>query len=317
MEASSSKREKYQQVINSIPSGPSYDVFVTAGNAELASVSPTISGTASGATSEPTDFDIGTYRIRITTGPSRDLVYDSGEPASITFLSRSVNTLVIYSSSSTLLAKALLLTGAATDSAAATTSRLTQFRMINTAQTTNSLNLREATGTEFIFGGLETADASNYKTFTSAATTSLVLEANDAANTQYGTFDFALQPGEDQTVLAVGTEPNLTLGLIKDSNTAPRAGFANLRVINGVTGGGTAQVTVNFSNDFSNVAQNTGSENYVEYVPASNYKFGIQLANGSGLISNIAEVELQADRVYSMLFYGPVTAPSAVLLTDR
>lgn len=305
------------QVINSIPGGPSYDVFVTTGDAELATVSPTVTSTASGATSEAVDFDEGTYRVRITTGPARDLVYDSGSPASFQFFSRSVNSLVIYSSSSSLLAKAILLTGAATDSAAASASQLTRFRMINTADSNNTLNLRESAQTEFIFGGLQTSDASNYKSFTNTTSTALSLEGNDIANTQYGTFNFALQAGEDQTLLASGTEPNLTLSLIKDSNTAPRPGFANLRVINGVNGGGDAQITVNFSNDFSGVAENSGSDNYIEYTPATNYKFGLQLANGAALISNIAEVELQADRVYTMLFYGPVSAPEAVLLTDR
>lgn len=310
------------QVINTVTSGPGYDVFVTTGNAQLATVTPTVAGTASGATSDTTDFDAGTYRVRITTGASRDLVYDSGDPASLTFRDRSVNTLVIYSSSSALLAKATLLTGAASDSAGAGTSGLTQFRMINTAVLPNdptmgpSLNLRESSNTAFVFGGLEISNASNYKTFDTAAS-SLVLEGNDAGNTQYGTFIFPLQPGEDQTLLASGIDPNLTLSLIKDSNTVPRSGFANLRVINGVSGGGAAQVTVNFSNDFTGVAENTGSANYVEYVPASNYKFGIQLANGSGLMTNIAEVELVANRVYTMLFYGPVSAPQAVLLTDR
>jgi hypothetical protein len=305
------------QVINTVPSGPAYDVFITTGDAELATVSPTVSGTSSGATSESTDFDQGTYRIRVTTGAARDLVYDSGAPASILFSGRSVNSLVIYSSSSSLLAKAILLTGAATDSAAASTSQLTRFRMINTAVSANTLNLRQASETEFIFGGLQTSDASNYKSFNNPALTSLALEANDVGNTQFGTFEFALQAGEDQTILASGTDPNLSLSVIKDSNTAPRSGFANLRVINGVNGGGDAQVTVNFSNDFSGVAENSGSADYVEYLPSPDYKFGLQLANGAGLISNIAEVELEANRVYTMLFYGSVAAPEAVLLTDR
>jgi hypothetical protein len=313
-----SSGEARLQVINTIPSGPSYDVFITTGDAVLAAVSPTVSGTASGATSDSVDFDEGTYRVRITTGASRDLVYDSGSPASVPFESRSVNSLVVYSSSSSLLARAILLTGSDSDSAAASASQLTRIRMVNTAALAdpeNSLNLRLANETEFIFGGLKASNASNYKSFANPPSTALALEGNDTANTQYGTFNFALQAGEDQTILASGTEPNLSLSLIKDSNTAPRSGYASVRVINGVTGGGDAQVTVKFSNDFSGVAENTGS-NYVEYLPAPDYEFGLQLANGTGLVE-IATVELEENRVYTMLFYGSASAPEAVLLTDR
>lgn len=305
------------QVINTIPSGPSYDVFVTTGNAELAAVSPTVAGTASGATSDAVDFDQGTYRIRITTGASRDLVYDSGAPASILFSSRSVNNLVVYSSSSSLLAKAILLTGSASDSAAASGSQLTRFRMISTANPGHTLNLRSANETEFIFGGLGEADVSNYKSFSNTSSTALALEGNDAANTQYGTFNFPLKDGEDQTILASGVAPNLILSAIKDRNTAPTSGYASLRVINAVSGGGDAEVTVKFSSDFTGVAENSGSENYVEYLPGTDYEFGLRLANGAGLSSGFPVFELEANRVYTLLFYGTVAMPQAKLLTDR
>ncbi|MGB7182136.1 MAG: DUF4397 domain-containing protein [Burkholderiaceae bacterium] len=300
------------QVLNTITSGPAYDVYITPDSASLASVSPTVLSTAGGQTSAAFSFSAGTYRLRLTSGTPADLVFDSGPLANIVFTSGGTGTLVIYKGASATLVKAILLTGSAADSAQASANSLARIRLVNASTSVQTLNLRQ--GGNLLFGGMPSSGGSIYKEV-AAATNTYSLDNNAVPSADFGDFPLTLTAGEDHTILAVGDEPNVGLTLITDNNNLPRSSFAGLRIINGVSGAGDATVLVGYTVGFSAVPQGQASDQYLDYVPAT-YNFGAQYTNGAQTF-DLGNFELETDRVYSLLMHGPVSAPQSVLLTDR
>jgi len=144
----------------------------------------------------------------------------------------------------------------------------------------------------------------------------LQVEASNVPGTNLASLSTSLLAARDYTVLATGTLASTQLTAILDSNTLPAAGFANLRFVNGLNGGGNVDFLVNFAVQASGVPFQ-GASTYYSLAPSTTYTITATTSGGVTVIATLSNAELDAGGVYSAYLLGMPSNAKLVLARDR
>ena len=114
------------------------DVYLTTPGTDLNSTSPTVSGVVLGGVSAVTTPNAGALELRITSGGTKDVIYDT-PPQS--FTSESIYEIVIYTVGSSRLVNVAFLNVDDTGTGQVNNNLLAEFKVLNASQVASPLNV--------------------------------------------------------------------------------------------------------------------------------------------------------------------------------
>jgi Domain of unknown function (DUF4397) len=293
------------------------DVYITAPNADLATVSPNFSNVGA---SQVTTADIaaGTYQIRATTANAKTVVYDGG---TVNFASLDLATLVLYTRGSSTLANGVLLRN---DSAGTTTfmpNNIGRYRFVqgNSAYAgSNGINV--FVNNARVLSNVVFQQTPDYLTGGTAART-LRLEATATPGTAVvPDQQLTLAPSQESTILLTGSSVSSLRTFIYSDNTLPSttAGNARVRFVHGSLGAAPFDIYSQSQPVATNIAVGT-TTSYLELAAAATsgtvYTFASNTAGGGEL--SRTTVTLLPNKVYTVFILGLPATPSYFVTTDN
>jgi hypothetical protein len=289
------------RVSNLVANGQTYDLFLTAPNADINTAAATIGTIGAGGTTGFAEPASGGLRIRITRAGTRDLVYDSG--GAFDFSSRHVVTLVLYSKGSGELVGCFALFGKDNPERSQLIGNgLARIRVVNGTDSSERIGVT-VDGTS-LFSGVPANAASSYQVLGAGTRQFSVI-------TQSGTPILAnlngdMSSGRDHTLIVRGTAGAYVGTITQDLNTRARAGYVKLRATNAVRDGAVAALAINYRTDFPNVAPSTVTSSR-EYSPATYVFSGSFTIGGVTKTIDFGSFELEADKSYVANLFGDDT----------
>ncbi|CAN5917533.1 hypothetical protein BH11PSE8_BH11PSE8_34290 [soil metagenome] len=232
----------FLKVFFAAPDAGSLDVYVVASTADITSATPVSFGTTSAAalSTQPTQFTPGTYRVRVTgQGSKTDIRLDI---PSITLTSATVNTLILTPTAGGVLVNGSTLVQQAATYAA---SRNTNARVRVVAGIPGNVPVSATVGTTPVSIAQGSPSVGSYVVVPAASTAlSYTVGSNAAITTALPATTLAV--GTDTTLLLTGAAATPTLTTIADDNHLPTTSTsAKVRLVNGMSGSGSATMQVN------------------------------------------------------------------------
>jgi hypothetical protein len=286
------------------------DLYITPQAADLATVSPVVSGIALGASSDFVELDSGSFEVRITPQGSKTILYDSGQ---VTLSERNAYSIVAYSRADPALVNAGVFTMDTLGSGALLGSTLGQVRLVNATPATPAVDLSiEGTAT---ITNVAYATASPYKLITTVGTRTITLQAT-GTSTPLLTGTSTFPPGGDTTQVVIGAAGAQQSFALQDINFLPMTtGDARVRVMNATTGGTTFNTLVNGTLTVGTLA-NASPSLYFELPPAS-YAFDFIDPTSSANLLSLPNVVLAAGHTYTIFVIGPPGQLTGLITQDR
>ncbi len=298
------------RIMNYVPRGDTYDVYVTSSSASIDNANATFRSVGAGVGSF-SSIDSGTWRIRVfAAGDKRELLFDCD---GVRIDSKQVVSVVLYTTKSSRLVGAYLLHGK--DSAGSsrvlpsTRARIRFANGTDVAGTQGQLRFRAGTAS------LSTLDA-NFSAYQAIGTGAQTLAAESGAGT-IASLAGNLKPGYDYTATAFGSAGNYAIVLTADGSLPPRSGRAKLNVLNATTDGVQIDVSVDFSQDFPGIAAGAASGS-VEY-SAKTSIFSVRFYDATGGSqdfdggSTFVDNGFVAGKTYALGVFGTPGARKVVL----
>jgi hypothetical protein len=298
------------RLINTATEMGPLDLYITPQNADLATVSPVVSGIALGGSSDFVELDSGSLEVRITPQGGKTILYDSGQ---VTLSERNAYSIVAYSRADPGLVNVGLFTMDTLGSGGLIGSTLGQLRLVNATPATPAVDLSiegTATITNVAYG-----TASPYKLINSLGTRTITLQAT-GTSTPLVTATTTYPPGGDSTQVVIGAAGSQASFTLQDINFLPMTpGDARVRVVNATTGGATFNTLVNGALTVGTLPTASPSL-YFELAPAS-YAFDfVDPASGANLLS-LPNVVLASGHTYTVFVIGPPGQVTGLVTQDR
>lgn len=296
------------RVANAATDAGSLDVYFTAPDVGLGDAAPTFSGLAPGSVASlPVTVDDGTYRLRITAAGSKtDLRYDK---TTLMLASGSVTNFVVTGTGGGFLVNVAALPQRGT----MTLMRNDMARVRVAAGITDAATITVRTGADTVAAAVPYTTLTGYQ-LVAAGNTSLEVLVNGAPVLTTGA---TLDPGADYTLLLYGTVATPAGAMLADANRLPSGQLAQLRLVNGMSGLGTAiNAAVNYSPVIESVPLGAASP-LEEISTAVDARIDVtQTSTGSTLYSQTA-VDFDAESIFTLVMFGGQGSTTGVLRKDR
>lgn len=298
------------RVINLSPEAGNLDVYVAPAGTNLNDVSPLVSNVGGKIVSNYLEITKGTYQVQVTgTGDKTDLrlnipsvVLEDGKILSLVLTSTPGGVLV---HGNTMLQK-----GAVT----ANKNTTTRVRLVSGVSPDASV-AAILNGTVLSTGLRSPAVGSPYA-LVNAGTAIPDVKVNGAAAT---TASVTLVPGGDATLAVLGDAGAPQVFLLNEDNSPPLASTnANIRLVNGVQGIGSTNITLTI--DFGVVATEVGfgAASTPSAVPAATgYRMEVTGGASRLFLENDPTTPILAGRNYTLFMLGNTTTPVGVFRRDR
>lgn len=296
------------RVLNAAPEAGNVDVFLTAGDAQLADAEALHPGAVAGTVSGFGEVNAATWRLRVTAAGDRDdLRLDI---SGIVLASRQIVTVVVTPGSGGVLVNALVVTQRGAISALAGA----QARVRAVAAVTDSGAVAATVGGVSLMNGTGAPAAGSYRLVPSGAAAAAVTVNGVAVSVPAAT----LSAGTDHTLMVWGPAAAPAAAWIADDNRPPTvAGRARLRLVHGVASLDAAiALTLDFSPVADGVLGGTASTPMQVDANAAATLTVTAVGRGSPLWSAVDQ-SLAAGSVYTLFVVGGVNAPTGILRKDR
>jgi hypothetical protein len=293
------------RAINVVPTSVAVDVYVTAPDADLANLAPNVATLAYGSTSVYSSYPAGTYRIRITTYATKDLLFDSG---TLTVDGNKVANLIIYSRGSATLVNLAVMetTGAAAMTIAEST--LARIRAIHLANGIDTLDLladRVPLFTSLVYG-------------TPASYTKIAPGAHDftlEALTARASLGSTLRPATDTSLYVSGSAGAASLSALQDNSVGALSGRPRLRIANLTADGVTIDLVAGDTVLATGITA-TAAPSYVEF-SAGTYVLKARNSATQVTLATIDSFTASASSVYTAYVAGTTAQPKITVVQDK
>lgn len=286
----------------------SLDVYITDPGVSLGDASPTFSSLAPGSVAAlPVTVDDGTYRLRITAAGSKtDLRYDK---TNLTLASRSVTHFVITGTGGGFLVNLVALP----QRGAMTLLRNDMARVRVAAGITDAATVTVRAGGDTVAAAVPYTTLTGYQLVTAGDSSLEILVDGTPVLTTSAT----LEAGADYTLLLHGTVANTAGAMLEDANRLPSGQLAQLRLVNGMSGLGTAiNAAVNYSPVIENVPLGAASP-LVEISTAVDARIDVTQASNGSTVYSQTNVDFNAESIFTLVMFGGPGSTTGVLRKDR
>jgi hypothetical protein len=283
------------------------DIYVTAPDAIIDNIDPTISYLAFGSAGGYTAFAPGSYRTRITAAGTKVVLYDSGP---YTLVSHAVSNAIIYTRGSNELLNVMLL-----DTAGGTVivnNTLSKVKALNASP--GMANVDFLYDSVAVFSGIAFGNPTLYSRVLSEPSVTLAFQASATPGAIIAQTTGTIQAATDATVLLLGFPGAQSVKIYPDNNLPPPASTARVRFINASPDAPPLDVLIN---DVRTVTALKSGDASV-YVPLVVGTYTIKFVDPvTGTVSPVlAGVALNQD-VYTVYAVGANSAMSAIYSIDR
>jgi len=283
------------------------DVYVTAPDAIIDNINPTISYLTFGSSGGYTSFSQGSYRTRITVAGTKTVIYDSGP---YVLASNSVTNAIVYARGSSALVNVMLLDTAGGTVIANNT--LSQVRALNASP--GMANVDFLYDTVPVFPGIAFATPSIYASVLTEPSAAFAFQASAAPGAIIAQTTGSIPAATDATVLLFGFPGAQTVKIYPDNNLPPVTGSARVRFINASPDAPPLDVLVNDVRTITALKSGDASV----YVPLVVDTYTIKFVDPvTGTVSpTLANVVLNQD-VYTVYAVGANSSMTAIYSSDR
>ncbi len=295
------------RLVNLAPDAGPVDMYLAA---PIASSPVIIGGAAYGTVAGSAEVAPGSLTITFTTAGTQDILFQSSPQ---TFTAGLYYTILVVPTQGGKQVNAVILTQGLSGSGVYLQNPVSRMKAVNDITDSTTVNFKVDNVPVLLalpFGG-----NSSYVN-TLSGQHNLQVEASNVPGTNIATLSTNLLAARDYTILATGTLASASITAILDNNTLPAAGFANLRFVNGLNGGGNADFLVNFAVQASAVPFQTAST-YYSLTPSTTYTITATTPGGVNVLATLSNVEIDAGGVYSAYLVGTPSNARLVLARDR
>ena len=295
------------RLVNLAPDSGPVDMYLAA---PIASSPVIIAGATFGTVSSSAEVAPGNLTISFTTAGTQDLLFQSSPQ---TFNAGTYYTILVVPTQGGKQVNAIILTQGDGGTGTFLQNPVSRMKAVNDITDSTTVNFKVDNAPVLLalpFGG-----NSSYVNTNSGQHT-LQVEASNVPGTNIASLSTNLLAARDYTVLATGTLASAQITPILDTNTLPAAGFANLRFVNGLNGGGNADFLVNFAVQAAGVPFQNAST-YFSLAPSTTYTITATTSGGVTVLATLTNAELDAGGVYSAYLLGTPSSARLVLGRDR
>jgi hypothetical protein len=302
------------RVINTAAGIGPVDVYLTPAGTDLNATSPTVANIPLGTIGSFVNVNAGSLELRATATGTKDVIYDT---AVQNFTSgQSYEALVFTKGSSKLVAIAMLNldsngTGQVNDNL------LAAFKVLNASSVGSPLNV-SVDGT-IALSNIPFAGISNYVT-TTAGSRTFTVQATATPGANLLTLVSILASATDTSLVFSGPAGGLIPLVLNDNNLPPAALRARVRFVNASPNLGAVDVYVNFSQQITGLAGNSGSAYISETADATvgtAFEFDFNITNTTTPVLKLPGVILIAGHTYTVYVIGPSATPQGVVAQDN
>ncbi|HXF81074.1 MAG TPA: DUF4397 domain-containing protein [Usitatibacter sp.] len=272
-----------------------------------------VGGAAFGTVTGSAEIAPGSYPIIVTASGTQDVLFQSAPQA---FAAGTYYTIVVVPTQGGKQVNAVLLTQGQSGTGTFLQNPLSRLKAVNDVTDSNTINFK-VDGTAVLLN-VPFAGSSSYVT-TNSGTHNAQIEQSNVPGTNIATLSNNFLAARDYTILATGTVGAASLAALLDDNTLPAAGFAKIRFVNGLNGGGSVDVLVNFALQASAIPF-AGQSSYYQLAPStttSGYTITFTTAGGVTVIATLTNIELDAGGVYTAYVVGTPASAQIKLVRDR
>ena len=298
------------RAINTVPTAAALDIYITAPNADITSLSPNINTLTYGSTGVFNNFTAGSYQIRVTNYGTKTIVYDSG---TVSLPGGTVSNMLLYTRGSGTLVNVALMetTGGAKTTILENT--LARLRTVHVANTTDGIDVYDS-GRVGLFANVATHSAAAYTTL-APGVRSLTVELHAAPGTTIAAVDRTLRPATDTTLYVSGDPGAFGAAALDDSNVSALSGQARLRLVN-LTADRTAVDLLAGDTVVASAVTPTAVPAYNEQAGGT-YTLKARNTASQATIVTLDNAVLGSTQVYSAYVAGTVAQPTLTLVQDR
>jgi hypothetical protein len=295
------------RVVNLAPDAGPVDVYLAT---PITTAPVIVAAAAFGTVSGSAEVPPGSYPITITASGTQDVLFQSSAQS---FAAGTYYTIVVVPTQGGKQVNAVLLTQGQGGSGTFLQNPLSRLKAVNDVTDSNTINFK-VDNTALLLN-VPFAGSSSYVT-TSSGTHNVQIEQSNVPGTNIATLSNNFLAARDYSVIATGTVGAASLTALLDDNTLPASGFAKLRFVNGLNGGGNVDVLVNFALQTSALPFVTQSS-YYQLTPSTTYTITFTTAGGVTVIATMTNAELDANGVYTAYLLGTPSSPQIRLVRDR
>lgn len=287
------------------------DAYLTAPTEDITQVNPTVSAIATRSNGSFVEVASGTYKLRLTTSGSKDVIYESD---TFTLASKQVSTFLAYPTGSGKLVGVSQLAHDEVGAATTLASRVARFKSAN--------GVPGATYNVLVDGvlrlaGIPQSGLSSYQGIASG-NRQIRIEPTTTPGNALAATTLNIEPAREYTLLTVGSASSATVVAIADNTQTASTNKVRLRVINAVAGGDPVNLLVNFTTSSSNVAAPSASR-YVE-LDIGTYNIAVSSATSGITLFSVPAQEFDSDEInkmFAILLTGTPGSVQAVLIPDN
>jgi hypothetical protein len=302
------------RVINAAAGIGAVDVYLTAPDADLNLVSPSVGGVAYGGLSGFATVAFGNLQLRVTPVGSKEVIFRS-PPRD--YAERSAVDVVVYTRGSSSLVNVELLNVDSTGEGTTLVNQLAQFKVVNASTVASPLNV-------FFDGVLKLSNipvtgATSYQR-TTAAIHTLSVEATATPGATLLTITPTFVPATDSSVILEGPAGAMTAIILADNNLPPGAGNARVRVVNATANIAALDVFVDFSKQIAGLPLNSGAyslELAASTLSGTTYQFSFNVAGTPQTVLTLPAVTLLGAKTYTLYVVGPAGALAGAITQDN
>ncbi|HEX4780832.1 MAG TPA: DUF4397 domain-containing protein [Usitatibacter sp.] len=295
------------RVVNLAPDAGPVDVYL----ATPITTAPVIVGaTTFGTVSGSAEVPPGSYPITITTSGTQDVLFQSGPQ---TFAAGIYYTIVVVPTQGGKQVNAVLLSQGQSGTGTFLQNPLSRMKAVNDVTDSTTINFKVDNAALLL--NVPFAGSSSYVT-TNSGTHDVQIEQSNVPGTNIATLSNNFLAARDYSVIATGTVGSASLTALLDDNTLPSTGFAKLRFVNGLNGGGNVDVLVNFALQTSALPF-VNQSSYYQLVPSTTYTITFTTAGGVTVLATLTNAELDAGGVYTAYLVGTASSAQIRLVRDR
>ncbi|HEX4627297.1 MAG TPA: DUF4397 domain-containing protein, partial [Gemmatimonadales bacterium] len=272
-----------------------------------------VGGATFGTVTGSAEIAPGSYPIIVTASGTQDVLFQSGPQA---FAAGTYYTIVVVPTQGGKQVNAVLLTQGQSGTGTFLQNPLSRMKAVNDVTDSTTINFK-VDNTALLLN-VPFAGSSSYVT-TNSGTHNVQVEQSNVPGTNIATLSNNFLAARDYTVLATGTIASPTLTALLDDNTLPAAGFAKIRFVNGLNGGGNVDVLVNFALQASAIPF-AGQSSYYQLAPSTSttgYTITFTTAGGVTVIATLTNAELDSAGVYTAYVVGTPSNAQIRLVRDR
>ena len=282
-------------VFNAAQNAASIDIYLTAPGVDIGTVDPNFGGVAFNGTSFNLAFTPGTYQIRVTTGGTKTVIYDSGGTA---YSPNVALSFITYTVGSGALVNAAVLQSLGPYVTLNTI--FSRLKAVNAATGTGTVN--QLQGNVPINLNVQYPSASPY-TNTATGVTTVDFEASATPGATIASVQGTLAPANDYTTVVAGLPGAQQAFLLQDSNIPTPSGASRLRFVNASAGSNPVNASVDAAQLATNVPFGTAS-GYATTSPATVTITFTDAATGA-VVASQGGIVITANQTSSVYMIGP------------